>query len=68
MLVKYNDGETTFILQLDARLNVDEIDYFMDINPGDKTAAAYARDGESIFIFNVIAEEPSTEEPHMEEL
>jgi hypothetical protein len=68
MLMKYNDGETTFILSFNGKINVDDIDYMNDINQGDKTAAIYMKDGESIVLCDVIAEETSTEEPNMMEL
>jgi len=68
MLLKYNDGETTFILQTDQFTDVDDIDYFNDIFKGDKVAASYSKDGHTIHTYAVLAEEASTEEPHIKEL
>lgn len=68
MLFKYNDGETTYILQTSTDINVDQIDYISDMTAESKGAAVYMQDGESIHLMDVIATEQSTEEPHLEVL
>jgi hypothetical protein len=67
MLLKYNDGETTFILQTTS-IDLNEIDYLNDINRGDHRTVAYMKDGQTTHTLRIVAEEPSTEEPHLEEL
>jgi hypothetical protein len=68
MLLKYNDGYTTHILQTKESLDLDQVDYITDINKGDEYTVAYLLDGETMIKLYVIASEESTEEPHLKEL
>ena len=68
MLMKYNDGETTFILQFNGELNVDDIDYINDVTETDHQCVAYMKDGESNVHFHVVVAEASIEQPNLVEL
>jgi hypothetical protein len=69
MLMRYNDGEKTILMTINQPdFDINEVDFITDVNVWDLSVALYMKDGQTIFLADVVEITPCEDEPELVEI